>query len=1132
MASSTTPSDLSDDTYDLLILIDATYSMSTYLTSLTTSLPKIISISALTHSFSRIGLLAYRDYCSPSDELLEWSGWKTPSQLTSSAEKAEFMNFVTSLKADGGGDIPEATKTGLARGYELMREEATTIVLLYTDAPPHTISNKQKGWGARSNHDLEQDALSAPGAFGGMGHHFVDWVAASKFLGKTGKKKASVFCILQAWMPRFSGDYYTFLSTVTEGSCFYLTGSESRDISEATVGLLLAWMGAEKAGGGEVKIGLKMARFKRMDRVEKAKKEAGKGGNSDVSHVDELEVDAEVLRKYMPRRKTPVQDFAQRYKVDGEFRKLVTVHMRQIIEDDVTAISLNPVFGSLWRAVCNDRDNEERGNLTESFSKSIEGIRDAEEKERMKAWLEESYDFGADVKLAIEDVREEDQFPCVYLDPTLSFTVTSGNGEDADDNRPVNEFRRAELLEIGRSCDPRILRRLGRILTRLTVINTPEELPAHIRSAEESKIQRIPLALASSDYDRKFWKILLHIIVPGTMLSARPAALLAALTIHMGVKPLLEAADKEMLAWKDFWTNIEVPETWNVSCLSLLLDADAAFRIRKSIGDKVTNVQALLKESDRKLFELLVSYKMLEFNLDTTLTAKVSWCPEKTIVPIGPLVTCKSCHFPRSVTIMGPKSRCGNCLGTVDETPEKRAKCIQSRVSKDNTEQTDAIWVECAVRRCRSQYVLYNPEDLNVRPKCHYCRFQASLAKEKGKAHAAPWVECRSCLSRIIYPQEYRIGSFSHFKCPACTSGRHTVVDVQTTARKLRDQNGITWLLQNDNAKLSEPLGGGSLFKQISAAGISGFCDQVSLFPTAEKPDLTLEEKPVQNAQQVVADLKLWVFGRRAAEQGCCSLCFTDLRKQDLHPACGRRGCEQKVCRECLVAWYGLNASGRIINVAALSCPFCRRAPTAKTLHNYGMGVHAVADLRSAVERAGNWIYAWCIDCATAKPYLERVCAAGAPAELQGFICDACEQIREENAVLEAQERVDWIVQMERDGRRMAYEERQAYQLEIEKARVKKYAKLFLKHCPGCKALTEKSGGCGHMECRCGQHWCWFCGEASNSHDIYRHMDEVHGNWFEPEIEVIPGQVCAGCETDVAVCVCGYRYGMMRGEIG
>jgi hypothetical protein len=48
--------------YDLLILVDATYSMYSYLESLKTLLPKVIAILNLTNAFARVSLLAYRDY--------------------------------------------------------------------------------------------------------------------------------------------------------------------------------------------------------------------------------------------------------------------------------------------------------------------------------------------------------------------------------------------------------------------------------------------------------------------------------------------------------------------------------------------------------------------------------------------------------------------------------------------------------------------------------------------------------------------------------------------------------------------------------------------------------------------------------------------------------------------------------------------------------------------------------------------------------------------------------------------------------------------------------------------------------------------------------------------------------------
>ena len=130
------------EAFDLLILVDATASMSSYLASLNQSLPQIISLSKLTNCFERIGLLAYRDYC--DKDLLEWSGWMDND--TTTGKNPDLISMASKLTATGGGDYPEATKTGLAKAYEVMRREATTLILLYTDAPPHMKGAEDTGY--------------------------------------------------------------------------------------------------------------------------------------------------------------------------------------------------------------------------------------------------------------------------------------------------------------------------------------------------------------------------------------------------------------------------------------------------------------------------------------------------------------------------------------------------------------------------------------------------------------------------------------------------------------------------------------------------------------------------------------------------------------------------------------------------------------------------------------------------------------------------------------------------------------------------------------------------------------------------------------------------------------------------
>ena len=1045
--------------YDLLILVDATYSMENYLTSLQLSLLRIIPISTLTDCFSRIGILAYKDYC--DEDLLNWSGWLSPSSMTDEPE-VDLIQTVKQLKPTGGGDGPEAIKTALARAYELMREDATTIIFLYTDAPPHTLTN---GSVADRGSCLgpELAALQVETSFGSFGPYFQDWISAVDVLsGRFGGKTAQVFAFLDNGMGFNNAAYYLYLSAVTGGACFSLRDLKPANISKVTVEILLAWMGAEKAGISEATaLPAYLMRYNSLECITQLKDEIDLSVNSSNTDIARdwayttTPISPDSLKMHLPKKKTAVMSFAQRYTADPQYRVLAVDNLRKIIRDDVASITLNPVFGSLWRAVCNDRENDARGELITAFGLEIDRITDTGEKARVKTWLEQSYDYTAEILEAINSVPPELRFPCVCLDPTLAFMEKPTNdNEDEDDNRAITSFTREELLEIGRSCDYKILRRLGRVLTRLTYIDSSVDMPTHIARAPEVDIPRIPIVLATTKHQRRFWKILLHLVVPGTMLSARPAALLAALSIRLGISPFLQAAEKEMLLWRRRWNDPNIPEIWNVNCLSLLLDADKAHRTRMTaIGNSMNKIETrtLLLSRDRNLFERLVSYKMLELNLGTTLTAQVGWTPKKSKASLGPNMICKSCEFPRSVTIMGEDGNCGFCLCFWSDwaSEEERLENIDRHVTIDDTESTMVTWVECSVRTCRAQYVVYCVENLDVRPKCYYCR----------SAQEAPVVECSVCLSRIIWPINHRPGDMANYRCHICESGHKTIIEVETTASELSKENSSSWLIRNDG-KLPEPFNNRSLYHTISTCGVEDFCNRVELLPSSSQTNLTLNGKLVRNIPAVILQLQHWISGRRT-ESRTCSLCYSSKRKTDLILACGRTGCHQRICRACLDGWYGLNAAGRIINTAALFCPFCRRAPTAKTLARYGMGIHAVGNLQMAVEERGTWIYGWCQRCGLAKRYMERVCAAGAPPEWRDWVCDHCQE-----------------------------------------AAAAEWARMPLanvKACPGCGTPTEKIRGCNHITCTvpdCGTHWCYLCGGKFDADTIYPHMEEVHGGYY------------------------------------
>ncbi|KAH7109657.1 dihydroxyacid dehydratase [Dendryphion nanum] len=1068
MATDTAP-----EVYDLLLLVDATYSMSDYLQSLQISLPKVIAISKLTNSFSRIGLLAYRDYTEANrrkDGMLEWSGWLEEDDNQDRADM--LMKMAANLEPIGGGDFPEATKTGLAKAYELMREEATTIVLLYTDAPPHCwmVADKDPG----NNYMKEQRALLAIDSYDGHGPDFADWVSAAKKL-RRGARKAQVFCFLDRNLSDsvINGNYYTYISTVTKGACFAMSDSKPHTIAEVTVDVLLAWMGAGKAGVENTRMSASLARYVNGDDIRKIKDEKDPIANKYFwAHEGNYEtrlLNLGLLKSakdaHKREWKTLVTDFAQRYAKDERFKRIVVDQLKSIIETDVSSMALNPVFGALWRAVCNDRENAARNELITAFGLHVDKISNTDEKARMRNWLEESYDYAAENLNTLEAVPDDQKFPCVFLDPTIEFSQARKRGEKDDEdedeeNQPVTAFRRDELLEIGRSCDGRILRRLGKVLTRITYVESAEELPAHIATTTNAEVPKIPIALASQANGWKFWKLLLHTVLPGTMLASRPAVVLAALAIRIGLKPLFGAASAALLFWRDKWNNIEVPETWNSSCLGLLLDADAEYRKQvKSDDDVVKKDSGLLLDFDRELFTRLIAYHHAGANLLTTLAADIGWTPDKSQIPVGPAVLCRGCDLPRSVTIMVEKSggKCGLCVARDFRDAEHKSRALAAHVTKQDTSSTNATWVECIVRTCRAQYVCYNPEDLNVRPKCHYCRNQTSLATNKRSDDPAPTLECGKCLNKVICPFEYRSAIATPFQCPACASGRKTIDSVSTNAKELCKENGQDWLLENKNNTVTKPFER-SVFHTIYQASATAFLANVTILPSlSPEPTLTIRGKRLHNQTAIKASLNSWIHARNS-EKSPCSLCFSDFHPSRLLPACRRRGCHQSICEGCLKGWYGLNGSGTIINTAALFCPFCRRPPAARTLAAYGMGIHAVGNLQTAVAERGQWIHAWCSTCGNAKRYMERECARGAPDATADWKCEDCN-------LAAAEQELDTPI----------------------------------KECPGCKTPTVKLGGCNHITCtvrQCHTHWCWECGKKFNSRDIYPHMAQMHGSMY------------------------------------
>ncbi|KAK8842585.1 hypothetical protein M9Y10_025443 [Tritrichomonas musculus] len=56
--------------------------------------------------------------------------------------------------------------------------------------------------------------------------------------------------------------------------------------------------------------------------------------------------------------------------------------------------------------------------------------------------------------------------------------------------------------------------------------------------------------------------------------------------------------------------------------------------------------------------------------------------------------------------------------------------------------------------------------------------------------------------------------------------------------------------------------------------------------------------------------------------------------------------------------------------------------------------------------------------------------------------------------------------------------------------------------CPKCQTPIFKDGGCNHITCPCGCHWCYKCGEGfKTAAQCYAHLSKVHGGCFDYQFD-------------------------------
>jgi hypothetical protein len=135
---------------ELMIVIDTTSSMGGQIDDLRGTLATIVSVLSRLSKNLKVGVVAYRDH---GDEYVV-RGFSLRRVETDDAGMGALREFIEGLKADGGGDLPEAVAEAMqaaalpSAGWTplvKLPERSRQIILFVADAPGHDIMASKAG---------------------------------------------------------------------------------------------------------------------------------------------------------------------------------------------------------------------------------------------------------------------------------------------------------------------------------------------------------------------------------------------------------------------------------------------------------------------------------------------------------------------------------------------------------------------------------------------------------------------------------------------------------------------------------------------------------------------------------------------------------------------------------------------------------------------------------------------------------------------------------------------------------------------------------------------------------------------------------------------------------------------------
>jgi hypothetical protein len=882
---------------DLVIIADGTGSMGSFLNSLSESLVQIVQIIDITNVVDRVCMIVYNDYCDKVVTLS--SGWQT--------EIDKLMSFIVSLRANGGGDAPEAAKTAANDLLNIVSKDSNTVVVWYTDAPPHHASN------SADNYRKEKDALDSR-----KGKIF-DWV---KICDEFVKKNIVVYPIIN--QKEFNtSSFYVMMSTITGGKTLYLSNTESKLITRTTIKLFLGLMGCECDFKNEV-TELVYNEYSRNDFID----EDHSGGYLPVSRSQKNISSKTIEVSTHPWLATNLRTLVDLFNKDVKYKnRIYTLFESLLKQHTVLALTYNVIFATFWRLICRNYEDSRKDMLRGQLTETLEFLKKTNKADHVLVteWISDSYNQTFEVNEIISK-KATSKVPALVLDTARLYSPQ-------------------ELLELSRSCNPKVLAMAVDMMSSLRVVDREDELP---KTGDEldSKGRPLPLKYVPLSLSNRYlFSVLPHLMAPGSNFSIRPSVIMAIVAYITNNVILKERAKQHLEYHKGNWIDFETPENYSGGFINLML-----------------KVPEFLNASEIEFFTFYQKVFGLVINGCTDLTVQLPFSPYKKVCH-DYKKKCDYCNYNRSFTLLtksNDKYKCGICYSD------------PSYMAAESQDDLHSVYLEC--KSCFCHYALINVHLMNVTPKCHGCRYGI----------IQPTSKCTKCLNKYVDPAGIHGESFV---CPQCNADPKSSIDEKNIVFKdiyNQNQKAVFSCVGFEMPTSFNIFGGHSLF------ALKDQVKKIDALDDLNKTTLFFNRKPILNSANVLAEMLKWI-NTGTAERGFCMICFNEFSKSNLRRVCGHKMCKSVACGDCLKSWYGENKIGDLIHTNSLTCPFCKQYPSSNILASYNRQVCAMVGTNILFDI--NWWYGWCVQCFQPKKVVEKECNAEAPKLNSKFTCDDCNAI-------------------------------------------------------------------------------------------------------------------------------------------